>query len=63
MKVLYHARNRLPPELEQGAVYFPDFHSMLPHCDFLSIHAPGGPATSKIIDAHALSLLPPGRCW
>jgi lactate dehydrogenase-like 2-hydroxyacid dehydrogenase len=60
MKVLYHARNRLPPELEQGADYFSDFHAMLPHCDFLSIHAPGGAATNKMIDSRALSLLPDG---
>ncbi len=59
MKVLYHSRNRLSPDLEQGAIYFSDFHAMLPHCDFLSIHAPGGAATTKMIDAHALSLLPP----
>jgi lactate dehydrogenase-like 2-hydroxyacid dehydrogenase len=60
MKVLYHGRHRLPPELEQGAEYFDDFHAMLPHCDFLSIHAPGGAATDKIVDSHALSLLPHG---
>jgi lactate dehydrogenase-like 2-hydroxyacid dehydrogenase len=60
MKVLYHSRNRLSPDLEHGAIYFPDFHAMLPHCDFLSVHAPGGAATAKMIDAHALSLLPPG---
>ncbi len=60
MKVLYHSRNRLSPDLERGAVYFSDFHAMLPHCDFLSIHAPGGAATTKIIDAHALSLMPAG---
>jgi lactate dehydrogenase-like 2-hydroxyacid dehydrogenase len=60
MKVLYHGRTRLPPELEQGAEYFADFHAMLPHCDFLSIHAPGGAATDKMIDAMALSLLPDG---
>jgi lactate dehydrogenase-like 2-hydroxyacid dehydrogenase len=59
MKVLYHSRNRLSPDLEQGAIYFPDFRAMLPHCDFLSIHAPGGAATTNMIDAHALSLLPP----
>ncbi len=59
MKVLYHARNRLPPELEQGATYFPNFHAMLPHCDFLSVHAPGGAATNRIINAAALALLPP----
>src|SRR5580698_8148360 len=38
MKVVYHARNRLPPEMEFGASYFRDFHEMLPHCAFLSVH-------------------------
>jgi lactate dehydrogenase-like 2-hydroxyacid dehydrogenase len=60
MTILYHGRTRLPPELEQGAQYHADFHSMLPHCDFLSIHAPGGAATNKIVDARALSLMPDG---
>ena len=60
MKVHYHGRSRLPPELEQGAQYHADFHAMLPHCDFLSIHAPGGAATDKMIDARALSLMPEG---
>jgi lactate dehydrogenase-like 2-hydroxyacid dehydrogenase len=60
MKVLYHARNRLPPDMEQGAEYFADLHAMLPHCDFLSIHAPGGAATNRMVDARALSLLPDG---
>lgn len=60
MKVMYHARNRLSPELEQGAEYFADFHAMLPHCDFLSIHAPGGAATDKMVGAEAFSLLPEG---
>jgi hydroxypyruvate reductase len=60
MKVMYHGRTRLPPELEMGAEYFSDFHEMLPHCDFLSIHAPGGPATDKMIDARAFSLMPDG---
>lgn len=60
MKIMYHARNRLPPELEQGAEYFADLHAMLPHCDFLSIHAPGGPATDKLVGARELSLLPNG---
>jgi lactate dehydrogenase-like 2-hydroxyacid dehydrogenase len=32
----------------------------LPHCDFLSIHAPGGAATDRMIDARALSLMPDG---
>jgi lactate dehydrogenase-like 2-hydroxyacid dehydrogenase len=60
MKVLYHGRTRQSPELEQGAEYYADFHAMLPHCDFLSVHAPGGVATDKLVDARALSLLPDG---
>ncbi|MGE4047533.1 MAG: 2-hydroxyacid dehydrogenase [Acetobacteraceae bacterium] len=60
MKIVYHSRNRLPPEQEQGATWFRDFHAMLPHCDFLSLHAPATPATDKIIDAKALSLMPRG---
>jgi lactate dehydrogenase-like 2-hydroxyacid dehydrogenase len=60
MTVLYHGRTRLPPELERGARYFANFHDMLPMCDFLSVHAPGGAATDKMIDARALSLLPDG---
>jgi len=60
MTVLYHARNRLPPELEQGARYFASFQDMLPHCDFLSLHAPAGPATDKIVNAEALGKLKRG---
>ena len=60
MTVLYHARNRLSPDLEQGAQYFAAFHDMLPHCNFLSLHAPAGPATDRIVDAPALALMPRG---
>ena len=60
MKVLYHGRSRLPPALEQGAEYYADFHQMLPCCDFLSVHAPGGASTDGMIDAPAFSLLPDG---
>ncbi len=63
MKVVYHARNRLPPELEKAATYFAEFHAMLPHCDFLSVHAPAGPATDKMIDAEAFALLPDGAVF
>jgi lactate dehydrogenase-like 2-hydroxyacid dehydrogenase len=63
MQIVYHARNRLSPELERGATFFADFHAMLPHCNFLSVHAPAGPETEKIIDAKALSLLPAGAVF
>ena len=60
MTVLYHSRNRLPPDVEQGARYFASFREMLPHCDFLSLHAPAGPVTDKIVNAEALALMPRG---
>jgi lactate dehydrogenase-like 2-hydroxyacid dehydrogenase len=60
MNVVYHSRNRLPPELERDARYFSTFHEMLPHCDFLSLHAPAGPATDKIVNAETLALMPRG---
>jgi lactate dehydrogenase-like 2-hydroxyacid dehydrogenase len=60
MTVLYHSRNRVSVDLEQGARYFASFHDMLPHCDFLSLHAPAGPATDKIVNAEALALMPRG---
>jgi len=60
MRVVYHARTRLPAEQERGAAYFADFHAMLPVCDFLSLHAPATPATDRIVNARALSLLPRG---
>jgi lactate dehydrogenase-like 2-hydroxyacid dehydrogenase len=63
MKIVYHGRNRLPTHLENGATFFPEFHAMLPHCQFLSVHAPAGPATDKIIDTRALSLLPDGAVF
>ena len=63
MRIVYHARNRLPPELEQGAAFFGNFHAMLPHCEFLSVHAPAGPTTDKIVDSRALALLPDGAVF
>lgn len=60
MSVVYHSRNRLPPEQEQGARYFGSFREMLPHCDFLSLHAPATKETDKIVNAETLALLPHG---
>ena len=60
MHVLYAARNRRPPEEEQGAEYCASLHEMLPRCDILTLHAPGNAGTDKVIDAAALALLPRG---
>jgi hydroxypyruvate reductase len=58
MKILYCNRTRLPPELELGATWFPDFESMLPQCDVLSIHAPASPETTAIMNEKTFALLP-----
>jgi len=58
MKILYCNRQQLSPALEQDAQYFTDFKAMLPHCDMLSLHAPGTPATHKIMGETEFSLLP-----
>ncbi len=60
MRVLYCSRRRLPPEQERGATYFSDFRAMLPHCQFLSLHAPASSATERIVNAETLALLPRG---
>jgi lactate dehydrogenase-like 2-hydroxyacid dehydrogenase len=63
MRVIYSNPRRLSADLEQGAEYFADFHQMLPRCDILCIHAPGGPATASIMNAETFALLPRGAVF
>lgn len=63
MQVLYHNNRRLPAEQEHGATYFARFEDMLPHCDILSLHAPGGPRTAKIMNETTFRLLPRGAVF
>jgi len=60
MQVHYFNRNRLPAEIEQGAVYHDSIESLLPKSQFLSLHCPATPITQGLINANALSLLPDG---
>lgn len=60
MNILYCNRRPLSPELEQGAHFFKDFHEMLPHCQILSLHAPGTPQTAGIMNSAEFALLPKG---
>jgi hydroxypyruvate reductase len=60
VKILYHNRRRLAPELENGAQYFDDLRAMLPHCQILSLHTPGGRELDGLISAETLALLPRG---
>ena len=63
MKVLYSAPRRKSAAEEQGAEYVEDFRAMLPRCDILSLHAPGGAATSSIMNAETFALLPKGAVF
>lgn len=58
MRVLYHDVARLPIELEQGAEFHPELASMLPECQILTLHTPGGVGT--IMTAATIGLLPRG---
>jgi len=62
MTILYNNRRRLPPELEDGAEYAPDLRAMLPRCDVLSLHLPGGEA-GTLMTAETFALLPRGAVF
>lgn len=41
---------------------YPDLDSMLPECDFVSLHVPATPDTRGMVDARFLSLMADGSC-
>ncbi|PHK94587.1 D-glycerate dehydrogenase [Pseudoroseomonas rhizosphaerae] len=63
MRVLYHNRTRLTPDLEQGAEYFASLRDMLPHCQILSLHLPGGARNGVLMDEAAFAALPRGAVF
>ena len=60
MEIHYYKRNRLPANLEAGAIYHESVEALLPHCDFLSIHCPATPETDHLMNAERIALLPDG---
>ena len=58
MKIIYYNRNKLSEDLEDGAKYYSDLNSMLPECDFVSIHTPATPDTKNILNVSTIGLLP-----
>lgn len=59
MKIIYHNRNRLAPELEAGAVYFDSLDALLPHAQVLSLNAPVS-GREALIRAEHIARLPKG---
>jgi lactate dehydrogenase-like 2-hydroxyacid dehydrogenase len=60
LRIHYHNRHRLAPQLEHGAVFQDRLSALLPQCRFLSLHCPGSADTRHMIDHQALALLPRG---
>ena len=58
MKIIYYNRNKLSSDLESGAKYFSSIESMMPECDFVSIHTPATAETKHILNKSSISLLP-----
>ena len=60
MEVHYYNRNRLPPELEEGAVFHEDLDELLAVSEFLSLHCPATAETTGLMNAERLARLPEG---
>ena len=58
MKIIYYNRNKLSDVLEDGAKYYSNINSILPECDFVSIHTPATAETKYILNHKTISLLP-----
>lgn len=60
MEIHYHDLQRLPQDLEAGAIYHPTPEDLMPHCDFLAFHCVATPQTRKMLNSNRIALLPPG---
>ena len=60
MTILYTDMARALPELEEGAEFVPSLHELLPRCQLMSLHAPGGAATDRLMNKETIGLLPRG---
>jgi lactate dehydrogenase-like 2-hydroxyacid dehydrogenase len=60
MEIHYNDLQRMPPELEEGAVYHETPEDLMPPCDFLTLHCVASPETTKLLNADLIALLPDG---
>jgi len=62
MKILVQNRSPVPPEVlaRYNATQVPSIEDLLPDCDFVSLHCPGGVANRHLINARRLDLMKPG---
>lgn len=60
LTIHYSNRKRLPPDMEQGAVYHQGPEAMLPHLDILSLNAPASPETHHFLNGKRIGLMKQG---
>jgi glyoxylate reductase len=62
MKVVVQNRSPVAPEVlaRYGAVQVATVEELLPQCDFVSLHCPGGAANRHLINSQRLDLMRPG---
>ncbi|WP_158932231.1 D-glycerate dehydrogenase [Acidisphaera sp. S103] len=60
MEIHYRDMTRLPPDLEQGAIFHDNDDSFLPLCQVLSLNAPGGDGTRHWLNEARIGKLPMG---
>ena len=62
MRILVHSRSPVPAEVlaRYAAEQVADLDDLLPRCDFVSLHCPGGRANRHLIDGRRLELMRPG---
>lgn len=59
MKIIVQSRSPVDPEVlaSYGATQVNSVEDLLPHCDFVSLHCPGGAANRHLIGARQFSLM------
>ena len=57
MTILYTDMARAAPDLEQGATFVPSLAELLPQVDILTLHAPGGAATDRLMNRQTIGLM------
>ncbi|MFT4743291.1 MAG: lactate dehydrogenase-like 2-hydroxyacid dehydrogenase [Yoonia sp.] len=62
MKIIVHNRSRIAADVlaQYGAVQADDLDDLLPRCDFVSLHCPGGAENRHLINARRLDLMRSG---
>lgn len=61
MRVIYTDRKQWPQDVEQGAEYVAELSAMLPRCDILTLHVPGG--SGPLMTSAEFKLLPAGSVF